>query len=80
MTEAKNRQGFEGILSLLFKGDSLDSVVRSSKLQHNTDIFLRRGWLVCYNEGKEWKARDEREGSVCLSREHLPFSDGRSGI
>ena len=42
--------------------------------------FLRRGGLVCYNEGKEWKAREAREGSICLSREHLSFADGRSCI
>ena len=76
----ENPQGFEGILSLLFTRDSLDSLARSSKLQHFIDIFLRRGWLVCYNEEKEWKARDARESSICLSRKHLSFADGRSCI
>ena len=76
----ENPQEFGVILSLFCEESFSNSLIRSNGLKHHTDIFLRRGGLVCYNEGKEWKAREAREGSICLSREHLSFADGRSCI
>ena len=76
----ENPQGFGVILFLFCAKSFSNSLIRSNGLKHSIDIFLRRRKVVCYNEGKEWKVREARESSICLSREHLSFADGRSCV